>query len=130
MVPIVRYMILCNDWHVRSEAGRQVTLVGLLWTIRPPEGSPYPLVYGEFCVFLALTGLRGRGESRIVCVCEESGATVFETPKRLIPPRPDLLEVTGVPFRIRNGVFPRPGRYSVQFWYDAVLVEERPLNLR
>ena len=130
MVPIVRYMILCSDWHAHGQTGRQVTIVGLLWTIPPPEGSVYPMVYSEFCVYLALTGVRGRGEAHIACVAEESGSKVFETPKRIIPPRHDPLEVVGVPFRIRNCVFPLPGHYAIQFWYDAVLVEERPLKLR
>ncbi len=67
------------------------------------------MTYREFCVFLALTGVRGRGETWIACVAEDSGVKVFETPKRIIPPRPDPLEVVGVPFRIRNSVFPPAG---------------------
>ena len=89
MVPIVRYMILCNDWHTHGQTGLQVTVVGLLWTIPPPDDLICPVTYREFCVFLALTGVRGRGETWIACVAEDSGVKVFETPKRIIPPRPD-----------------------------------------
>jgi hypothetical protein len=80
----------------------------------------YPHFYREFCVFLALTEGRGQGDGHIVCVFEETGERVFETRKRPIPFGPDPLEVVGVPFRIRDCSFPRPGRYSVQFWDDFV----------
>jgi hypothetical protein len=128
--PIVRYMLLCDDWRLESPNNRRVTVIGLIWNIHSIEDPPYPLSYREFCVFLALTDGRGQGEGRIVCVFEDTGETVFETRNRPIPFGPDPLEVVGVPFRIRDCSFPRPGRYSVQFWYDGVMVEERPLSLR
>src|SRR5205823_262652 len=70
------------------------------------------------------------GARQIVCVFEDTGQKVFETSTRPIQLPPDPLDVVGVPFRIRDCSFPWPGLYSVQFWYDGVLVEERPLRLR
>ena len=128
--PIVRYMLLCDDWRLDGPNNRRVTIVGLIWNIHSVEEPPYPLFYREFCVFLALTEGRGQGQGHIVCVFEETGQEVFETHKRPIQFRPDPLEVVGVPFRIRDCSFPWPGLYSVQFWYDGVLVEERPLRMR
>jgi hypothetical protein len=130
ITPIVRYMLLCDDWRLNGPNNRRVTIVGLIWNIYSVEEPPYPLVYREFCVFLALTEGRGQGEGHIVCVFENTGEKVFETGKRPIQFRADPLEVIGVPFRIRNCSFPQPGRYSVQFWYDGVMVEERPLRMR
>jgi hypothetical protein len=128
--PVVRYMILCNDWTMDGPVYRRITIVGLLWNIHSIDDPPYPLYYREFCVFLALTEGRGVGEGQIVCVFEETGERVFETPKRSIQFGPDPLKVVGVPVRIRDGYFPKPGRYSIQFWYDGLLVEEQPLRLR
>ena len=130
MVPIVRYMLLCDDWRLDGPFNRRVTIVGLIWNIRSFADPPFPLFYSELCVFLALTEVRGPRRGRVVCIDGETGATIFETPERPIPMRPDPLEVVGVLFRIRNCTFPRPGRYSVQFWYDGVVVEERPLRTR
>ncbi len=128
--PVVRYMLLCDDWRLNGPDNRRVTIVGLIWNIHSVEEPPYPLFYRELCVFLALTEGRGQGEGHIVCVFEDTGDKVFETRKRPIPFPPDPLEVVGVPFRIRDCSFPQAGRYSVQFWYDGVMVEERPLRMR
>ena len=130
ITPVVRYMLLCDDWRLDGPTGRRVTVVGLLWTINSVGDPPYPLFYREFCVFLALTECRGQGAGHIVCVFEDTGQTVFETPRQPISFPVNPLDVVGVPFRIRDCTFPRPGRYSIQFWYDGVLVAERPLQLR
>jgi hypothetical protein len=130
ITPVVRYMLLCDDWRLDGPHNRRVTIVGLLWSIHSLDDAPFPLLYRELCVFLALTEGRGQGEGYIACVFEETGEKVFETHKRPIPFPPDPLEVVGVPFRIRDCTFPQAGRYSIQFWYDGVMVEERPLRLR
>lgn len=128
--PVVRYMILCDDWQNDPENHRRVTIVGLISNIHATDDPAFPLYYREICVFLALTDGYGHGEGKIVCVHEESGENVFETLSRPIPFGPDPLEVVGVPYRIRNCIFPRAGMYSFQFWYNGTLVEERPVRLR
>lgn len=128
--PVVRYMLLCDDWHSDPANGWRVTIIGLLTNINPAYETSYPLVYPELCVFLVLTEGYGQGEGRIVCIDEESGNAVFETGSRPIPFGPDPLKVIGVPFRIQECPFPGAGLYSVQFWYESELVEERPLRVR
>lgn len=128
--PVVRYMLLCDDWRLDPQNNRRVTIIGLISNIHAIEDPPYPLFYREMCVFLALTEGRGQGEGNIVCVVEESGQKVFETRARPISFPPDPLEVVGVPFRIRDCSFPQAGLYSVQFWYEGELVEERPMRMR
>jgi hypothetical protein len=130
VAPIVRYMLLCEDWKAGPGNASRVTIIGLISNIHALDQPPYPLLYPEMCVFLALTEGRGQGEGQIVCVFEETGQKVFETAKRPIPFGADPLEVVGVPFRIRDLRFPFPGLYSVQFWYDGAKVAERPLRLR
>ena len=128
--PIVRYMLPCDDWNIDTGSERRVTVIGLLSTIRSIDDPPYPLLHREFCVFLALTEVRGTGSGKIVCVDEATGHKVFETPSRPIQSGPDPLDVMGVAFRIRDSIFPRAGLYSVQFWYDGMLLAERPIRLR
>jgi hypothetical protein len=128
--PIVRYMLLCDDWRLDLENNRRVTIMGLISNIHALEDPPYPLFYREMCVFLALTEGRGQGEGKIVCVFGESGQQIFETPGRSISFGPDPLEVVGVSFRIRDCSFPQAGLYAVQFWYDGEVVEECLLRMR
>jgi hypothetical protein len=128
--PVVRYMLLCDDWRVDPTNNRRITIVGLISNIHAVDDPPYPLLYEEMCVFLALTEGRGLGNASIVCVYVETGQKVFETRSRPIEFGSDPLEVVAVPFRIRDCRFPQPGRYLVQFWYDGEMVEERPLRMR
>jgi hypothetical protein len=128
--PVVRYMLLCDDWQLGPANNRRVTIIGLISNIHAIENPPYPLFYREMCVFLALTEGRGQGEGKIVCAFEETGQNIFETRGRPISFGPDPLEVVGVPFRIRDCSFPQAGLYSVQFWYEGEMVEERPLRMR
>jgi hypothetical protein len=100
------------------------------WSIISIDDPPFPLMHRELCVFLALTAGRGVGEGKIVCISEDTGERIFETRTRSIPFGNDPLEVIGVPFRIRGCTFPQPGRYSIQFWYNGLMLEERPLMLR
>lgn len=130
LIPIVRYMLLCDDWNLDPANHRRVTIIGLISNIHALDQPPFPLQYRELCVFLALTEGRGQGEGQIVCVFEDSGQTMFQTGKRTISFGPDPLEIVGVPFRIRDCRFPFAGLYTIQFWYDGVKVEERPLRLR
>jgi hypothetical protein len=130
ITPVVRYMLLCDDWRLDPANNRRLTIIGLISNIHALGDPPFPLFYKEMCVFLALTDGHGQGEGKIACVYEASGQKVFETRSRPITFGPDPLEVLGVPFRIRDISFPQPGLYSVQFWYEGVLVEERPLRLR
>ncbi len=130
VAPIVRYMLLCDDWRVDEDNDHRITIVGLLTSIYALDDPPYPLRYREFCVFLTLASGRGVGEGHIVCISEDTDEPVFATRRRTITFGPDPLEVIGVPFRIRDCTFPRAGRYSVQFWYNGVMLEERPLQLR
>jgi hypothetical protein len=128
--PIVRYMVLCDNWGVDSEKPRSVNVYGLLTNIRSQQMPPYPLENQSFCVLLALTEARGDGKSQIVCVFEETGERVFQTSVRHDRFGHDPLKVHFLPFRINHCRFSSLGMYLVQFWYNDVMIDERPLRLR
>ena len=130
MPPVVRHMILCEDWIAAPQDAPRVTIIGLLTNIRAIDQPPYPLVYRQLCIFLTLTDGRGEGKGKIVCRFEETGETVFQTPDRSIEFPADPLEVVGVPFRIRDCPFPQPGMYSLEFWYDSERLQTCSLRLR
>ena len=121
---------MCEDYSVRSEGDLRVTIIGLVSDIAAVTAPRFPLYRDELCVFLTVTDGYGSGLGRIVCVFEESGRSVFETPESLLDFGPDPLAVRGFAFRIQGCRFPRAGLYSVQFWYEGELIEERPVRLR
>jgi hypothetical protein len=130
LLPLVRYMLLCDDWKRDPTNKRRVTIIGLISNIHSLDQPPYPLMYRELCVFLALTEGSGAGVGKIVGTLEATGQTIFQTSQRPIAFGNDPLEIVAVSFRIRDIRFPVAGLYSVQFWYDGVKVAERPLRMR
>src|SRR5687768_3106134 len=99
IVPVVRYMLLCEDWMTDPLDPLRVTIIGLLNSIRAVDQPPYPLVCEELCVFLALTDGRGHGQGQIVCVFEDDGRPMFATPKRILEFGSNPLEVRMFGFR-------------------------------
>ncbi len=82
VAPVVRYMILCEDWSTDPHNPRRVNILGLLSNIRSVDEPAYPLLLPELCIFLALTEARGQGTAQITCVLEEDGRKIFATPRR------------------------------------------------
>jgi hypothetical protein len=130
VVPIVWYMILCDDWGFAPGSPQRINIYGLLSSIRSGAQPPYPLRVGQLCVYLSLTGGRGSGDVEVVCASADTGQVIFATPRHRVTFPADPLAVVGVSFRICDSLFPFPGLYSVQFWYNGTKVEERPLLLR
>jgi hypothetical protein len=128
--PVVRYMLLCEDCRGDPDNPRHVDILGLLTNIRSLDDPPYPLLYRELCVYVALTECRGEGLARIVCTWEDSGQPVFASPERNLVVGEDPLEVVQVLFRMQACPFPGPGLYSVQLWYNEEMIEECLLRLR
>lgn len=129
-LPIVRYMILCEDWSAESERPLRANIFGLLSSITSLDDAGYPFYYPEICVFLALTEVRGPAAMRIDCFSEDARRPVFGTPTRTWTFANDPLEIVGIVFRIRDCVFPQEGIYSFRFWYNDSMIQERPLRLR
>lgn len=130
MLPIVRYMLLCENWLYDPPTSRRVVIQGLLTNLRSLESPPYPLLYRELCIFLALTEIHQAGDARIIALHEEDGAEIINLGPRPIPRSQDPLAVVSVPFRALDVYFPRAGVYLFQFWFAGELVEQRPLRVR
>jgi hypothetical protein len=128
--PVVRYMILCEDWTLESTASRRITTHGILTQIQPTEERAYPALLDQLCVVMLLAEVRGDSELQIECVREETGRPAFMTPKHALAFGNDPLDVVIVPFRLLDCTFRHPGYYSVQFRYNGTIVEERSLLVR
>jgi hypothetical protein len=131
--PIVRYMLLCDDVRPDPDRPGCTHIDCLMSNIVSLEDPPFPLLREMICVYLVLTECQGRGtvQIRVSFVDDEPEQPVFGTPVH------DLdfagvgpLDAIGIPFRIRDCPFPRPGGYAVQFWYNGQKLDERPLRVR
>lgn len=130
ILPIVRYLILCDDVQTDDDGPRRVTLVGLIGTLRSLEDPSYPILKREFCAYLQLAECRGAARCRIDIQHADSGDVIYRTRTRIVPLTSDPLEVVGVTLRLRDCLFPEPGLYWVQFWYNDRMLAQQPLILR
>jgi hypothetical protein len=73
--PVVRYMLLCDDYEISPSPGRRLSIHGLLTGLRAVD--PFPVRYRGFCAVLVLVDGRGTGEGQVACVVEETGQWVF-----------------------------------------------------
>lgn len=133
MTPIVRYMLICDDVH--PDAGKRMCthIECLMSTIVSLENPPFPVLREQICVYLVLTDCYGRGTAqvKVVSVDDENELVCFGSAEHELDFRHHSpLEVLSVVFRIKDCEFPRAGRYSVQLWYNADMLAERPLHLK
>lgn len=129
-LPIVRYMIVCDDVLTDPARPGKPMLVGLIGLVTPDGDPPYPFWLNQMCVFLVLTEGRGVGSCRLKLVFEETGQVVWETRPQPITFGPDPLALHGLIFRDRQIPFPSPGMYIVQFWYNDRMMAQQPVRAR
>ena len=130
LMPVVRYMILCDRCFANPAKSRQFTVVNLLTNIQATHNREFPYVYPKMCVFLALTEGRGSVTGHVACVFDETGETTFRTPDRRLTFGSDPLEVRPFLYSILQCKFHVPGRYTVQFWCENELLAQCPLRVR
>jgi hypothetical protein len=128
--PVVRYLILCEDVQTDPETPPRATLFRILSTLRSPRTPPFPFVQEHMCAFLHLTECRGPAEGNIEIHHADTDQIVFRTQKWTMPLGNDPLAVVGVTFRLRNCLFPVPGLYWVQFWYNQEMIAQQSLLVR
>ena len=128
--PIVRHMLLCDDVHPDADNPHKMNVQGLVNTIGAQEGVSFPLHHPQLCVYLALTGGRGSGEVMVAAVQADSDRVAFTSLPHTLSFGPDPLAVQGVVFRIRDGVFPEPGLYWIEFRYNGRTIARQALAVR
>ena len=93
------------------------------------EQPPYPLLYAQLCVYVQLAECRGDGEARLRIEEADTNRLIYQTPKLKVSFGKDPLKKYGLPFRIRDLLFPSAGLYLVEFWYNDVWLGEETLHL-
>ncbi len=129
LLPVVRHIIVCEDIVVDPGPPRHVSLINLLGTIRSLSQPPFPLRYPEFCVYVQLTECRGDGDVRLQIEEADTNTSIFKTLTRTVSLGNDPLKKHGLPFRIRDLLFPSAGLYLVEFWYNDIKLAEETLLL-
>jgi hypothetical protein len=126
-------MLLCDDVRPDPDHPSCTHIDCLMDYIVSLEEPPFPVLQEKICVYLAFSGChgQGKGQIRVAYADSETEQLLFGSQAHVLDfTGRSPLELIGVTFRIKDCLFPQAGRYSVQFWYDNQMVEERPLRLR
>lgn len=129
-LPVVRYMIPCIDYLSSENENLLTNIIGLMTTLRPSIEPRYPYSPAHLCVFLVLSDGPMYGECKVVCHVARSGRPIFESPKRIVTAPPERNQSYGIGFRIKGCKFPDSGLYSLRFWFDGEILEERQVRVK
>ena len=128
--PVVRYMILSDDWYRDPQHQHRVTIVGLVNNIVALDDPPFPIRHESLSVFVVLSEVRGPADAKVVCVLDETQEAIFESSIHRLPSAASPLDAVGVGFRLRDCKFYESGIYTMQLWWNAELLEERSFQVR
>jgi hypothetical protein len=129
LLPVVRYLILCEKIPFDPVHPRRVSLTNLIGRIRSHSQPPFPHRASEFCVYAQLTECRGDADVLIQIEEEDTQAVIFQTPSQRHSFGNDPLHVFGIKFPVRDCVFPSAGLYSVQLCYNGIVIAREPLKV-
>src|ERR1700682_1653875 len=108
MIPVVRYMLLCDDVRIDPDKPMCTQVACLMSRIASLESPPYPLVREVVCVYLVLADCHGKGvrQIRFAYVDGEHERPLFGSKEHLLDfSGHSPLELLGVVFRIEAGQF-------------------------
>jgi hypothetical protein len=124
--PVVRYLIVCDDVLTSAQYTTKPVIVGLTTVV---HANRYPFQLAKLCVFLVLTGGRGQGNAKLRLLDDATEAVVVEFSHPVTFPA-DPLTVSGIPWRLTDLEFPKPGVYRIEFLYNDVSLAQQLLEAR
>ena len=116
-------IIVCDE-TIRDQATGKHTLVGLFNRI---SVMTLPNVHPRMHVFVSLTNGHGEAKGELRLVSRATDEVVIKLGGKLI--FPDPLAVVEMDFALNNVTFPKPGRYSFDFYCNGELVGSRPFDV-
>jgi hypothetical protein len=119
-------MIVCDDVLTHAQQPSKPVIVGLTTSVNSPR---YPFILGRLSVYLVMTSGRGQGTAKLRIVEEGTDQETAEFSHTITFPA-NPLAVVGLPWRLRNVEFPRPGMYRVEFCYNDQCLAQQLIEAR
>jgi hypothetical protein len=125
--PTVRYLIVCDDVVTEPGPPSHSSIIHLLTHLRSRQEPPFPVTYGQLCVFVLMTECRGPAEVKVRVVQADTEDVLSSTQTRTVPFPNDPLDIARLVFRLRGVTFPEAGLYLIRFVYNEKTLAEQPL---
>jgi len=123
-VPKLIAILVCDE-TIRDQATGKHTLVGLFNRIGV---ASFPYVHRRLHVFLSLTNGHGDAVGELWLVSRATDEVVVRLGGKMR--FPDPLAVVEMDFCLNNIAFPKPGRYSFDFYCNGEMVGSRPFAVQ
>lgn len=130
VLPVVRYLILCDDVQIDPTNPHRVDLIGVASAVVSRSDPPFPCRFDRLSVFVQLTECRGPGRGQAVLLDAETDEPVIGSVEHLLDLKDDPLLVQTVVFRMDKIRFKHSGLYWVRFKFDGVPLHQVPLIVR
>jgi hypothetical protein len=127
VTPLGKIVYVCDD-VVQDPVSRKFHVLGAFTAVRPSDGTPYPFLLRQFCVFAQLAGGLGTCPVQARVVDAANGEEVFGSPAHQVT-FPGGTTVVTVLFRLLNCRFPHPGTYLVQLFCQGTFLDDRRLTV-
>ena len=121
--PELLAILVCDD-VIRDVRTHKFSLIGLFNRI---SARRFPSRHARLHVFVSLTNGHGTCEAELRCVLRDEDQPVGGMKGKIEFPGP--LAVVDMNFDIANLTFPKPGRYSFDFYCSGVLLGSRPFDV-
>ena len=125
VLPRVHVMVLCDEIEPSSVEEDVFDLRGVRTHIVAPS---FPYTHPQLCVYLQMTGHEGVASGRAAVTFNEAEEALAKTEDYPISFQGPLAFMH-VAWNIYDCVFPEPGVYYVQVFFDDKLIHERALFL-
>ena len=125
--PIVRTLIACEEIRPDEEDPKRISLLRITNAIR---ATAYPAIRDRFAVFAVVSNGRGAGDIWIEIREADADKVIYASARQRVIFPPNPLALSGLSYRVRSLVFPRPGLYWIQLWYDGSVIADLPVVLK
>jgi hypothetical protein len=126
VLPRVQAMVLCDSVKESDDEPDVFELAGVRTVLNT---ASFPALHSRLCVFLQMSGHRGRATCHAEIERATTGEVIGATPRRVLT-FDDPSFAVPIVFRLRNCVSPEPGVYYVQLYNERKLIGERILRVR
>jgi hypothetical protein len=127
--PIVRHFIACERVEVSPE-GRQVSLVNVVYALRPLPDASYPILHPQLWLFAQMTDGQGQFPFSIDMVFMDDEETLFSLPSVTLDLGQDPLAVRGWAKQLTKILFEKPGIYEFRLLCDDEIHAREQVLLR
>ncbi|MBN2449893.1 MAG: hypothetical protein JXR77_05865 [Lentisphaeria bacterium] len=119
--PLGLSLLMCDTIIEDKHTGKK-TLVGLFDRV---HARRFPCIHPFMCVYVSLTGARGRFSCEVLCRHQDNHTVAFSA-KGQVELR-DPRQVVDLVFRLGGVTFAKPEMYWLNFVVDDVPIMMRPL---